>query len=434
MKQGSIILLAEKKIGHIHLFKSPKRLFGFKSLLLLTLASTGVLFLSPVNVHALTQRALQGIINNTYWYDPTVTNNTSGGCGNAVASLPAVIPEPYRAIFSQAAQKYGIDPNYLAALFLSEHNNNWPSPDGPWASSGAGATGPFQFLPSTWSAYQADGNGDGVMDINNLADASFGVANWISQSDVSKGLGDISKPFVPGTFLYFAASYNWGPGNVQEHTTPDSPLSVAPQETQNYVGNIYALISSGFTKGGPNFAPITGTGGSGSTSTSGSGALSCTTSNAAGLIVQYALNYAWPDRGHGPNQSDAKLEYVTAHDHFVPEAGGDYSGCDIFVATVMRASGVDPNYRALNVTYQLQYAEQHPEKYQIIGAFTNTTQVQPGDILINGDPYHGHTVIYTGPQPSGFNGADASNGDHVPQAQNVGDWNVGLYTVVRVKG
>lgn len=48
----------------------------------------------------------------------------------------------------------------------------------PWTSS-AGAMGPMQFLPSTWAAYGADGDGDGVTDIMNPVDAVHGAARLL---------------------------------------------------------------------------------------------------------------------------------------------------------------------------------------------------------------------------------------------------------------
>ena len=45
--------------------------------------------------------------------------------------------------------------------------------------SSAGAVGPMQFLPSTWAAYAADGDGDGRTDVMNPADAMHGAARLL---------------------------------------------------------------------------------------------------------------------------------------------------------------------------------------------------------------------------------------------------------------
>jgi membrane-bound lytic murein transglycosylase B len=41
------------------------------------------------------------------------------------------------------------------------------------------AVGPMQFIPGTWAAYGADGNGDGVRDPNNIKDAALAAAHYL---------------------------------------------------------------------------------------------------------------------------------------------------------------------------------------------------------------------------------------------------------------
>ena len=58
--------------------------------------------------------------------------------------------------------------------------------------SAAGAEGPMQFMPSTFAAYAVDGNGDGVTDIWNPADAIYTAAHYLC----ANGAGSPSKLYT----------------------------------------------------------------------------------------------------------------------------------------------------------------------------------------------------------------------------------------------
>ncbi|GAB2915995.1 hypothetical protein GCM10027047_12250 [Rhodococcus aerolatus] len=59
------------------------------------------------------------------------------------------------------------------------------------------AVGPMQFIPGTWAVYGADGNGDGVVDPNNVYDASLGAGRYLC----SGGL-DVADPAQARTAVY----------------------------------------------------------------------------------------------------------------------------------------------------------------------------------------------------------------------------------------
>src|SRR5687768_11010536 len=62
----------------------------------------------------------------------------------------------------------------VAAIGKLETNHNRDP-----GTSDAGAVGPMQFLPATWQAYQADGDGDGVADIEDEEDAIAGAVRLL---------------------------------------------------------------------------------------------------------------------------------------------------------------------------------------------------------------------------------------------------------------
>jgi hypothetical protein len=90
-------------------------------------------------------------------------------------------------VYKSAASAYGIaDWRYLKAIHYVETGCAIVQEK----RSGAGATGPMQFLPSTWRRWGVDGNGDGVADINNVIDAIHGAARYLQ---VSGGSSDIRQ-------------------------------------------------------------------------------------------------------------------------------------------------------------------------------------------------------------------------------------------------
>jgi soluble lytic murein transglycosylase-like protein len=75
---------------------------------------------------------------------------------------------------SAAATCPGLPAAVLVAIAHLE--SNLGQQDG---ASAAGAVGPMQFLPSTWAAYGADGDGDGLRDVMNPVDAVHGAARLL---------------------------------------------------------------------------------------------------------------------------------------------------------------------------------------------------------------------------------------------------------------
>lgn len=171
-------------------------------------------------------------------------------CGPNEAALEN-IPEPHRSVFVAAADQFHLSPLFLAAIFLTENGNAWKPFDHPWATSGPGARGPMQFMPGTWDQYKTDGDGDGHADVNNMYDAVFSSANMMSRYGVNHetALGNTRQPLSSGTLLRASAAYNAGGGRVSR-LGELAPLSALPLETQNYVKNMEALLTSKFTRSG----------------------------------------------------------------------------------------------------------------------------------------------------------------------------------------
>lgn len=175
-----------------------------------------------------------------------------GQCNPGLSGdLSGNIPREWAEVFAAAGgdPEHPANPNLLAALYLTENGNKWRPFDFPWdtAEQSSAAAGPMQFMPDSWTSYGAGG------DIMDERDSIFAAARHVQRANVPADapLGDISKPWAPGTLLYAAADYNGGdPGSL----SPDAPLEDGKAETQNYVRNIYALLSSNLLTGGhPNY-------------------------------------------------------------------------------------------------------------------------------------------------------------------------------------
>ncbi len=150
------------------------------------------------------------------------------------------VPALYRPIFTQAAAARGTDVNLLAAIFYVEHGRSYPEPPPPygkgkaWAVSSAAAMGPFQFIPSTWQSFGVDGNNDGQIDPNDLTDAAYSAAGFLTSLGGKAGVppGDPAKPYDKPSIVNVMASYNAGPSG-----------NFGNGETQAYIKNGFAYYT-----------------------------------------------------------------------------------------------------------------------------------------------------------------------------------------------
>ena len=110
---------------------------------------------------------------------------TSSNSGSYVASrLSAAGLNPnYASLYLAAQQATGTPWQLLAAVHKVETNQSGDTT----RSSGAGATGPMQFLPATFDHYATDGNGDGVTDVHNVSDAVFTAGRYLAANGAAHG-------------------------------------------------------------------------------------------------------------------------------------------------------------------------------------------------------------------------------------------------------
>lgn len=108
---------------------------------------------------------------------------------NTVARESRVYNDPsdFDSVYARAEAAYGVDARILKAIHTVETGRSGST----LRANPSGATGPMQFLPSTWRRHGVDGNGDGVADIGNVEDAIFSAAAYLKACgypDVKKAL------------------------------------------------------------------------------------------------------------------------------------------------------------------------------------------------------------------------------------------------------
>ena len=88
-----------------------------------------------------------------------------------------------RLLVKNAAAAYNIPWQILEAVWQVESGKSWDTAK----RSSAGATGPMQFLPSTWRKYAVDGDGNGVSEITSAYDAVYGAAKYLASAGAASG-------------------------------------------------------------------------------------------------------------------------------------------------------------------------------------------------------------------------------------------------------
>lgn len=198
-------------------------------------------YLSNDKLHP-TEAGAEALANKIFADVTTGQGGSDAVSGGGIDTLPSSVPEPYKSIFEDAAAAHDTDLAALTAAYLNESIRDFgdpPPPYGngpPWVGNAtAGAAGPFQFIPDTWASVGEDASGDGVADVNDLKDAAFTGAKYLTSVGGKKGnpFGnpDPANPYSDDlqTIVESWIAYNWGPGHVSGR---DLPL---PTETQNYI-------------------------------------------------------------------------------------------------------------------------------------------------------------------------------------------------------
>jgi hypothetical protein len=192
-------------------------------------------------------------IESTTATSPTAASGETGKTNpsNSSTSTAGVcvggkgVPEAYAKIFVAAGKKFNINPAWLATIFSAENGlawmrgdrvvvaaaSGWPSSTKrSWSTSSARAKGPMQFVDGTWRSNGQDGNGDGIKDVQNLADAIYSSAYLFKHSASVSG----ANPSW-ASMRRAAITYNCGPLCLKR--------SKLPPETEAYLLKVKEAFS-----------------------------------------------------------------------------------------------------------------------------------------------------------------------------------------------
>lgn len=162
-----------------------------------------------------------------------IAGSSSSSCGSGEEALNKQVPPKLVPLYEEAAAKYRLGPKgpaVLAAINFVETSFGENV-----ATSAAGAEGWMAFLPSTFAEWGVDGNGDGIKDIFNAADAIFSAANYLHDSGAPEDWWTAVFAYNHADWyvekvLSFAKRFSAGAGEAVAVSLSGCGASTAPNE------------------------------------------------------------------------------------------------------------------------------------------------------------------------------------------------------------
>jgi hypothetical protein len=319
-------------------------------------------FFAPVS--ALTPAQKQVLSEGIYYFN-TESSPDADFCGNnstATLSGATAIPQIYNYLLGKGLtniQAIGIMANLQAESHFEPRLVEYGFPNSTGEISRAG---------------QSSSLDDNVpVASNSKGQPGYGLAQW-SGGRKTNLANTASTKHVKGSDLLMQLDFLWGELSSSYKHSVLEPLQATTSlnEAVDIVVDHFevpankeakhkereALGIALYQKYGSTTAPAAG-----ATTTTPAPAVATTFTDASGCstvangdVVQTALSYAWPDRGHGKTQADANPAYQVAMPKYNGSTGDDpFSDCGVFVSTVMIASGADPSYPKRGTTVQRDY-------------------------------------------------------------------------------
>lgn len=366
--------------------------------------------------------------NGIYYYNPASSNsadcsptgNNTNYAGEQVwTDGEMALIELNQPFYEEVAAKYGFDWQFLAVIHSMESGL---SRTNPYQNNGTPGEGVYQ-LHSIKSQYpDLFQSGKVLTDAEFLQQTELAAQVLTSNNDLTTD-GGIKRAFF---------KYN---GTASVYIEKALAMGFTQEEANNGDGSYYVMnrYDAARDPASPEMSPLwpgrfvsDGVYDPSSTSMTfgaytkfaalGGGGV-CTVSN--NIINETALNLAWPVYGEHANNDPSPAYLAALKETGLYNIGGLVglgASCDVFVATVMRVSGVDPDFPCCGVgSTQYPYLSSNPA-YQSVGFATDSSIAQPGDIRI----YNGHHIELVVQLSDGTIAiASASNTDRTAE---VGSW------------
>jgi membrane-bound lytic murein transglycosylase B len=115
--------------------------------------------------------------------DPVTPAPSDPATAVAARLSTAGLKADYAALYLQVQAATGTPWQLLAAVHRIETGQRGDTA----VTSYAGAQGPMQFMPATFRAYGADGDGDGDRQITDLEDAMMGAGRYLAANGAARG-------------------------------------------------------------------------------------------------------------------------------------------------------------------------------------------------------------------------------------------------------
>lgn len=327
-------------------------------------------------------------VNKIYYYDPSgdegedcvtsMGNNTNYKGEQVLTDAQMQLLEANKPFYEKSAEKYQIPWQILAAIHYREfglNRNNPGNGDGPYQilssnhPPGLNSDADFQAATDEAAAFVVNLLGGRDVSDPNVVKSIFFAYNGTASTYINKAIamGFSQEEAHNGEGSFYVMN------RYDEQRDPTSP-KMSPLWPGRYVAD-YTYDPSSVEYNFGAYTVFAALGGE-------EGRVICSGGSGGGNqdINATAIELAWPDRTHAISDPNPAYRKALSTVPFGGICGG--ASCDVYVATVLHYSGADKDVPCCGVCSMLPYFA-NSSKYEEIQNLGNTSNLQPGDVLIN---------------------------------------------------